>query len=237
MPAFSSYNTKIARFAGALYNIALDRATDAQVLSSIDKVGFAALVNEVYASDFGSATNDSVAATVAGNLGLTGTALTDGTAYILGQLNAATATTKGATIAAILDTFAGLSSDATYGAAATAWNARVESAVAYSNNANNAYIATFSDLSNASTAKTYALTTMVDNVVGTSGADTFTARILDAANTLQSGDMINGAGGTDTLNADIGTSQGFAITPETTAVEVVNIRAESTAPDALDGTI
>ncbi|AQR66343.1 hypothetical protein BXU06_15805 [Aquaspirillum sp. LM1] len=78
------------------------------------------------------------------------------------------------------------------------------------------------------------LTTGQDNIVGTTGNDTFTARIFDNSNTLQSGDKIAGGGGTDTLSADIGNSQNFAITAETSDVETVSIRAQAVSKDSTD---
>lgn len=78
------------------------------------------------------------------------------------------------------------------------------------------------------------LTTAQDNITGTSGNDTFNARIFDNANTLQSGDKIAGGGGADVLNADIGNSQKFAITAETSDVETVSIRAQAVATDSTD---
>lgn len=78
------------------------------------------------------------------------------------------------------------------------------------------------------------LTTGQDNIVGTTGNDTFTARIFDNSNTLQSGDKIAGGGGVDTLSADIGNSQKFAITAETSDVEIVSIRAQAVATDSTD---
>lgn len=77
------------------------------------------------------------------------------------------------------------------------------------------------------------LTTGADNIVAGFGNDNIFARILDNKNTLQSGDKINGSAGIDTLTADIGTSQDFAITPELTSVEVFKVRGQ--ANDALVG--
>ncbi len=78
------------------------------------------------------------------------------------------------------------------------------------------------------------LTTGADSLGGTVGDDVFTARIIDNANTLQSGDKIAGDAGNDRLEADIGTSQAFAITPETTGVETVAIRAQAISKDSTD---
>lgn len=69
--------------------------------------------------------------------------------------------------------------------------------------------------------------------MGTAGNDTFKAPILDNQNTLQSGDKIDGgAGALDRLAADVGTSQNFAITAETTGVEQVAIRAQANQTDS-----
>lgn len=81
----------------------------------------------------------------------------------------------------------------------------------------------------------FSLTTGWDNLVGTDGNDTFNARIFDNQNTLQSGDVINGgAGNQDRLNADIGNSQKFAITPETTGIEIASFRAQAVSTDSSD---
>lgn len=71
------------------------------------------------------------------------------------------------------------------------------------------------------------LTTDADDLVGTAGDDTFTAHIFDNQNTAQSGDMVDGGAGTDSLFADIGTSQNFAITLDTTSVENFAVRAQA----------
>ncbi|MBX9935611.1 MAG: hypothetical protein K2Y10_03345, partial [Burkholderiaceae bacterium] len=74
-----------------------------------------------------------------------------------------------------------------------------------------------------------------DHLSGTAGADIFTAPIINNSNTLQSGDKIDASGaGVDRLQADIGTSQNFAITPETTGVEQVAIRAQAISKDSTD---
>ncbi|SER07554.1 beta strand repeat-containing protein [Giesbergeria anulus] len=74
-----------------------------------------------------------------------------------------------------------------------------------------------------------------DHLTGTAGADIFTAPIINNSNTLQSGDKIDASGaGVDRLQADIGTSQNFAITPETTGVEQVAIRAQAISKDSTD---
>lgn len=68
---------------------------------------------------------------------------------------------------------------------------------------------------------TFTLTTGVDNLVGTSGNDTFTAEHT----TFQAADQINGGAGTDTLNiTDSGTGMGTLPAALVSNVEVVNLR-------------
>ena len=78
------------------------------------------------------------------------------------------------------------------------------------------------------------LKTTQDDLVGTAGDDLFQAFIFDNSNTLQSGDKIDGGAGTDTLFADIGNSQKFAITPVTANVENIKLRAEAISTDSTD---
>ena len=123
---FRTNALKVQAFAGALYGMQVGTTTMAQVNADITSGGFTNTLNSYYASSFGGVANATVAASVATNLGLTGDALTAGTAYVEAQLNAAAAGARGAVISNILDLFAGLASDATIGAAATAYNAKVE---------------------------------------------------------------------------------------------------------------
>ena len=78
------------------------------------------------------------------------------------------------------------------------------------------------------------LTVRQDSIPGTAGNDTFDGIIVDNSNTLQSGDKIDGGQGTDTLRADIGNSQKFAVTAETKSVERVVLRAQAVSTDSTD---
>lgn len=71
------------------------------------------------------------------------------------------------------------------------------------------------------------LTTDQDNLTGTAGNDSFAAWIFDNQNTAQSGDMISGGAGTDTLVAELGNSAEFAIALKTYSVEVAHFRAQA----------
>ena len=135
--SFRTNALKVQAFSGAMYGIQVGTTTMAQVTADITSAGgLANALNGYYTSSFGSVANATVGTTVATNLGLTGDALTNGAAYITAQLNAAAADARGAVISNILDLFAGLTADATYGAAATAYNTKVYVANAYTGTAN-----------------------------------------------------------------------------------------------------
>ncbi len=76
------------------------------------------------------------------------------------------------------------------------------------------------------------LTTGQDFLKGSAGNDAFTAWIFDNQNTAQSGDSIDGGAGIDTLTAEIGNSQKFAISLKTNSVDVAHFRAQAASTDA-----
>lgn len=234
--AISFSSTKVARFAGALYGVALNNNTYNQALSEIYMRGFDAVANEVFAADFGSQSTSAVGSVLAANLGLTGQAAADAVTYISAQLNGVAANARGAVISNILSTFAGLETDATYGAAAIAFNARVDSALRYSNDANNVQHGTLGGLDALTVLN---LTTGFDKLTGTSGADSFLAYSVNNTNSLQDGDMLKGGSGSDTLFADItsGTLATGAITPNTNSVEWAKFRVQHNQSDSGDNNI
>ncbi|MDD2893505.1 MAG: hypothetical protein PHF20_06205 [Halothiobacillaceae bacterium] len=177
-----------------------------------------------------------MAATVVANVGITAAAgisaadVSAAEAYIAGLITAAPGA-EGAAVAAGLDAFSKLTGDATYGAAATAWNTTIANAMAYTASGATA------DVAINTSGATVALTTGVDKMMGTAGNDTFNAFIADNSNTLNSGDVIDGGAGTDTVYADIGNAQAFAITPHLSNVETVAIRAQSDDTDAAQNNV
>ncbi len=76
-----------------------------------------------------------------------------------------------------------------------------------------------------------------ETLTGTASDDIFNARILDNANTAQSGDKIDGGAGNDRMNLDIGNSQNFSITLESTGVEQVAVRAQAVGVDTSNNNI
>jgi hypothetical protein len=157
---------------------------------------------------------------------LTGDALTQGVAYITAQLNAAAPGARGAVIANTLNLFAGLTADATFGAAATAWNAKVDSAALYTSSADVAIGSVVS-----ASGSVFSLTTGSNTFTGGTGDDTFDAGLSTGSlQTLNSGDRLAGGAGSDNLYAVINTS----VTPSSmTGIETVSV-ASITAAATLD---
>jgi len=188
---FPTNASQVQAFAGALFGVQVGSATMAQVNADIlANGGLSTTLNGYYSATFSST---AVAATaVATNLGLTGAALTEGVAYVTAQLNAAAANARGAVISNIANMFGTYSSDATFGAAATAWKTKVATAASYTGT-DNVAIGTVVVGSSV-----FPLTVNVDNLNGGAGNDTFVA---DNTSVTQAGaaDILNGGAGTDSL--------------------------------------
>lgn len=216
--AISTNGTVLARVAGALYNTQMSNATYKEV-AAMDP---ASLVNALYARDFSSATDATVATTLVTNLGLTSVAgLTN---WVAAQLTAAGAN-KGAKVVDLLNGFAQLTADATYGAAATAFNTKVDAALALSQTDGNKG-GTFAAAGTAPvTAATFTLTTAADTFAGGAGDDTFNALISGTATiqTATSGDVLAGGAGSDTLNLTVVDAANPGLL-QTDSIETVNVR-------------
>ena len=225
--AFITDTVAIQRFAIGLFNVRVGSVTMAQVDKQIANSSFGATLNSVYDANFGGMTTSAVAKLLVANLGITGTGVAGAEAYVVGALNAAP-TARGEAVNKILSLFSGLTNDATYGAAAQAFNANLDAAAAYSGAANVAV----------GTSIEQYLTSSQDVLYGTASADLFTADLSAGANTLQGGDRIDGGAGNDTLKATLGSVGGnFSIAATTTSVEKIIVQAQSRANDSGDNNI
>jgi Ca2+-binding RTX toxin-like protein len=220
--AISTNGTVLARVAGALYNTQMSNATYKEV-AALDP---SALVNVLYARDFNTVSDTTVATTLVANLGLSTVAGLS--SWVAAQLTAAGAN-KGAKVVELLNGFSQMSADATYGAASTAFNTKVDSALAMSQTTDNAG-GTFGSISTAVAGKTFTLTTGSNNFTGTAGNDTFDAGLSTSSlQTLNSGDRLDGGAGTDEIIAIVNTS----VTP-TTFANIENVFVTATATATVD---
>jgi len=211
----------VQSFAGALYGLQIGTVTMAAVNRDVDNLGLNATLNAYYSYSFGALTVSQVAETIATNLGIT-TGKENAVAYIVGKLSAAPAATRGQVVAEMLQAFSSLTADATYGAAATAWNTKVEAAAAYTGTANVAV---------GTVVSTFALTAGVDQIVGTTGNDTVTSSydISNSAHTLSGLDSIDGGAGNDTLNITDADGGNIDVSlPTVKNVETVNVQTVNT---------
>ena len=217
--AFLPTNAKqLQAFAGALYGVQIGSKTLAQVNTDITAVGsLGATLNSYYNASFGTLTTTAVADVIVKNLGLTGDAATVGASYLKGQLDASPAT-RGQTVNSILNAFSNLTSDATFGEAAKAWNTKVDGAINYTGVEDAP-----SGTTNSTSGKEFVLTSEIDQVSGTANNDT----IFASEDVLQSNDIINGLGGDDTLDF-LGTDLAAAatISPRTTNVETIKVGSD-----------
>jgi hypothetical protein len=227
MSFFPTNASQVQAFAGALYGVQVGSVTMAQVNNDIQgNGGLANTLNGYYSATFGGVSTATVASTVATNLGLTGDALTAGTAYITAQLNGAAAGARGAVVSNIVNLFSTLASDATFGAAATAWNTKVATAIAYTGATNVAIgsvvatsnvftLTTGNDVADANSAFRGSL---VDSFRFTSGNEGITAGI----STLGAGDIFidSSTSDVDVLNVTLSGSSG-AFTAQN--IETINV--------------
>jgi Ca2+-binding RTX toxin-like protein len=222
--AISTNGTVIARVAGALYNTQLSYATYTEVTGIVTTTAtLNALVNDLYARDFASTTDLSVATTLVSNLGLSSVAGLN--AWVAAQLTAAGAANKGAKVVELLNSFAQLSSDATYGSAATTFNTKVEAALTASQTAGTV-TGTFSEVSTAVAGKTFSLSISTDSVVGGSGDDVINGNLGGTSSstlTYSSSDVIDGGAGNDTLTVEHNSSGGALSFATVSNVETFNV--------------
>jgi len=209
--AISTNGTVLARLAGGLYNTVLSNATYNEVASASIDVNV--LANTIYSRDFANKTDLSVATTLLSNLGLASQAGLD--AWVAAQLTAAGAANKGAKIVSLLNDFAGLSADATWGTFATAFNTKVDAALAASQTTGSK-VGVFST-AGAVTGTAFELTSGWDRgatFTGTQYADSFVAD----ETTWTTADAIDGGGGNDTF--ELVSTSAIALPTSATVVNI-----------------
>lgn len=191
------------------------------------------------ANNFNSTSPSALAATVLTNVGIENAVLQDAlTQYFTAYTSPAT---RGQVVLNLVTLLSGLEGDAVYGSAASSWNKLVASNNLYSSNSANAADAVIN-------AKVFVLTDGIDNIVGNAADNTISAPAVqnqngELVNSLETGDVINGGAGTDTLNAVLNnqtdTGNDFngvaAISATLAGVEVVNYRTQYGNVDGVNG--
>lgn len=208
LPLPNTTEVQIVRLTKALYNAAPGNTYLTAFEADADNIGINAFANW-FASTV-STDAATLASTVVTNIGLTGAAATAGTAYLTAQF-AANAGNYGKVILDAMNALSTLTSDATYGTAASTFNDSVATSYSYSINTSNTStnLATLqtADEPSAVTGQTFTLTTSSDGVSGTSGDDTISGSYnASTGMTFGSTDTIDGGAGTDTLSVTIGTA-------------------------------
>jgi len=215
---------QVVRLVKAMYNAAPGNVFLTNFTGYANALGVNALATAV-GKNFAATTNADLAATVAANLGLTGDALAAGTAYLLGQFNV-TGADRGVVILNAVNGLSSLTGDATYGAAATAFNDSVSTGLAYSTNSAN----TSTDLAvlqaaSVPTGNTVAMVAGTDNLTGTARGDTFTGTLLSTATDV---DRVNGGDGSDSLRLTLGAA-GTTTPTAITNVETIRVTGSTGA--------
>ncbi len=232
--ALSLLNTnevQVARLVKALYNAAPGYTFMTNFSGYAAAKGLNGLAEGLVA-DFAANDNATLAAAVATNVGLTGDALAVATAYLQGQFEYYGAAKRGQVILDAVNGLSNLTADATYGAAATAFNDTIATSVAYSSNSSN-NSTTLATLQAAivPSGSTIALTSGTDNAAGTAYGDTFTGTM---SSTLTDIDRVSGSTGNDTFKITLGAAG--TVTPlSITDVETVRLTgATGAANNVLD---
>jgi hypothetical protein len=196
--AITTNGTVITRLANALYGEYLSNAS----YNEVKETAAATVAASFLTNDFAGKTDLQVATKIVSNLGLTEVTGLDN--WVSAQLTAAgdTAAAKGAVLVSLLNGYAAMSEDETYGEYATAFNTKVASAQALSQTAGNEG-GKFADI-DAVVDQAFALTSGLDNFVGGAGDDSFEATAVNAKTgadqtDINSGDAVDGGAGDDTL--------------------------------------
>ncbi len=237
--AISTNGAIITRVTSALYGEYLSNASYTELKDTAP----ATVAANFMANDFAGKTDLQVANTILTNLGLT--SITGLNNWLSAQLTAAgsTAAAKGAALVSILNGYANMTSDATYGSYATSFNAKVEAGLVKSQTAGAAGGAFATADAVAITNGTFALTTGLDTgskFTGGAGDDTFVSVDTQSATTqtLTSGDSLVGGAGTDTLQ--IAASGGAAVSAplvSTSGIETLNVTNNNTGLYTVDASL
>jgi hypothetical protein len=222
--AISTNGAIITRLAGALYNEYLSNASYTEVSTTAP----ATVAANWLTNDFAGKTDAQLATTILTNLGLTSIAGLDN--YVAGQLTAAgsSAAAKGAALVSMLNGYAGMTSDATYGTYATSFNAKVAASLTASQTDGAAGGKFSTSDAVVVTNQNITLTSGLDYFVGADGGGAGNDSFLALSDgDLDSGDVIEGGAGTDSLLSRHTITAATTIAPATDSVEILKVRLDT----------
>jgi len=194
--AISTNGTIITRLAGSLYGEYLSNAS----YTELNTTAAATVAANMLTNDFAGKTDAQIATTVLTNLSLTTVAGLDN--WVAAQLTAAgsTAAAKGAKLVSMLNDYAMMTADATYGASATSFNSKVSAALVLSQTTGNAGGSFATAGTVAANGGTFTLTTGADLAgvnVGSNGGVASTFRFTSGNETVSA--LTATTAGSDTL--------------------------------------
>jgi Ca2+-binding RTX toxin-like protein len=229
--AITTNGLQLARIAGAVFNQQLSASDYSEILASNKTAAeLDAWANAAVAAEFRNKTTTDIAKAVLANVGLS--EVTGLEAWVAGQLTAGGGVAKaGATMLAMLNDFSNMTSDATYGAAASTFNQKAANSQVLSQTAGTP-TGTYAAVSAGAPAKTFTLTTSIENAAGGAGSDSINGFInvgSTTSNTLQSGDNIDGGAATDTLAVSITGTAGTTSVNGVTVVNVEKLQVQNTS--------
>jgi S-layer protein len=216
-------SVQIARFAGALYGISLDAPSLTDVNNAVNSMGMSTFLNDVFQADFSTMTDAQVSAIITANLGISGSLGTIVQQFITNTLDATPVGNKGAEIMTLLNNFAALQNDPTWGVYATAWENTVANSVTYGQNPNNVVNQSIQYV--ASLPHTFNLTTGVDNLVGNA---TWSNEFVGGSGSLTPLDTITGAGSNNMLSLTDTGAISIPVSATVTGVQNATITSAST---------
>ncbi len=163
--AISTNGTIITRLAGALYGEYLSNAS----YTELNTTTASTVAANMLSNDFAGKTDAQIATTVLTNLSLNTVAGLNN--WVAAQLTAAgsTAAAKGAKLVSMLNDYAMMTDDATYGAGATSFNSKVAASLVLSQTTGNAG-GSFATAGSSAVAATFTLTTGTDSADNVSAA-------------------------------------------------------------------
>lgn len=210
MPVSNSYH--IVRFADGLFGLALGSRTFNEVLNGVEDSNIDSYLNAVYQAFFAGRQLPIIANDLVNQLGITEQSTSfEGVqiarTFVLESLQQKPTELHGQTIKEIFDLWAGLDQDPLYGAAASAWNYRIDQALDYSSNHLQDIVSSQLDVNDYSL---LSLTAGDDQLFGTFADERLANAVQtgEADQTLQLTDEIDLGEGFDTV--EIFNSQGQA---------------------------